>query len=216
MGVQDNAIPAKKHIVLLGASIGGAWDISRLPERVGTGKYSFEYIHGGSQFDKSEELQKILRRTEKRPDALILKECAAYFPGDLKRYKELMKSWIEKCQGAHIHPIPATVVPVTKLHPFKLFFGYLLLKGKDPLKVGSPFRNMRFLQICEYNDWIRTYSREYDLPLLDLEAAVRYSEKDRHLKSSLASLDGLHLNPRAYRVLDGMVVPTLEGMNWKT
>jgi hypothetical protein len=53
MGNQDKNFRAKKHIILLGASIGGAWDISRLHERAGSENYSFEYVHGGSQFDKS-------------------------------------------------------------------------------------------------------------------------------------------------------------------
>jgi hypothetical protein len=216
MGNQDKNFRAKKHIILLGASIGGAWDISRLPERAGSENYSFEYMHGGSQFDKSEELQKILSRSENIPDALILKECAAYFPGDLEQYRDLMKNWIEKCYKANVLPIPTTVVPVTKLHPFKLFFGYLLLKGKNPLEYGSPFQNMRFLQIREYNDWIRTYTTKNSLALLDLEAAVRLSEKDRHLKSSLAHIDGLHLNQRGYRVLDGIVIPAIDCVNWET
>jgi len=54
-----------------------------------------------------------------------------------------------------------------------------------------------------------------DLSLLDLERAVRKSEKDRYLRSKLAKIDGLHLNKKGYRVLDQIVIPTLEKVQWR-
>ena len=104
-----------KHIVLLGASVGKHWEISKLPERTGHAEYVFEYIHGGG-FDKSQSLYEILARKENRPDGIFLKECAAYFPGDFKHQKELMIKWIKACLEQGVIPIPTTVVPVTRLH----------------------------------------------------------------------------------------------------
>ena len=43
-----------KHVILIGASIGQAWRISSLPLRIDNFDYSFEYVHGGSSFDKND------------------------------------------------------------------------------------------------------------------------------------------------------------------
>ncbi len=158
-------------------------------------------------------LAEILARRENRPDAVLLKECAAYFPGDLMNNKRLMKNWIADCQRAGVIPVPATVVPVTKAHSIKKF-GIDILKLRNPFKSGGPFRNKRQKALIEYNDWIRAYCRENGLTVLDLEAAVRKNEKNRFLRSRFAKIDGLHLNEKGYRVLDATVIATLEGIHW--
>ena len=203
----------KKLIILLGASIGRAWNISGLPERIGNHDYIFEYVDGGG-FDKSMKLKEILTRRENKPDAIFLKECAAYFPGDFDKYKSLMKQWINDCNNADVIPIPTTVVPVTKLHSLKKF-GIDILKLRNPFKLGNPFKNKRQKAILEYNDWIRIYCADNGLTLLDLEQAVHKSEKNRYLKSGLAKIDGLHLNKKGYKTLDKIVMPTLENVNWR-
>ena len=78
----------RKHVVLLGASVGREWNITSLPERLNNQNYAFEYV-GFSGFDKSEALKEIFTREENKPDIVILKECAAYFPGDFEHYKSL-------------------------------------------------------------------------------------------------------------------------------
>jgi len=205
----DSDMTEKKHVLLLGASVGGAWDLPGLPERIGNRDYVFEYQHGGSCFDKSGKLSEILSRRERKPDFLFLKECAAYFPDDLSTQKNLMKRWIRECREAGVIPIPTTVVPVSRLHPLKKFL-IDILKGRNPFRYGSPFRHRRNQSILAYNDWIKQYSREKSLAVLDLEAAVRYSKENRFLREDLAKIDGLHLNSKAYRLLDRIVIPTLE------
>jgi len=200
----------KQHILLIGASVGGAWKISSLPERIDIDGYVFEYVHGGSQFDKSEKLKEVLARQENKPDRIILKECAAYFPGDLELFKKWMERWIAECREAGVEPIPATVVPVTKLHAYKIFFGYPLLKRKNPLQFGWPFQQKRQRSILQYNDWVREMAAEQGLALLDLETALRYSGKNRYLRADLARMDGLHLKSTAYPLLDRIVIPTLD------
>lgn len=138
-----HAMQKPKHIVLLGASVGNAWNIESLSDRLIKGgssplapdasrlaasQYRFEYI-GEYQFDKTNALQQILKRKENKPDAIFIKECAAYFPGDLSRYQELMKSWINQCKESKVVPIPTTVVPVIKPD-----FSNLKLKLKDTIK----------------------------------------------------------------------------------
>ena len=60
-----------------------------------------------------------------------------------------------------------------------------------------------------FNDWIREYAAEEGLVVVDLEAAVRTSDTDRHLNGRYATRDGMHLNSRAYERLDRIVVPAL-------
>lgn len=200
----------QKRIILLGASVGGAWDISRLPERVNNYDYVFEYIpHGG--FDKSKSLIELLSRQENRPDAIFIKECAAYFPGDMDKYKSLIKEWIKECLEHNVLPIPVTVVPVTRLHPFKKFL-IDIIRIKNPLRSGNPFKKNK--KLAEYNDWIKQYSKNLGLSVLDLEASLRYSEKNRYLREDLARIDGLHVNRKAYGILDQIVIPTLETVGW--
>jgi hypothetical protein len=203
---------AVKRIVLIGASIGRGWDIPALPERTGNHAYIFEYVDV-SGFNKSLELKEVLSRTQNKPDAIFLKECAAYFPGDFESYQSLMKQWISNCFSAGVVPIPVTVVPVTRLHSFKKFV-IDIMRLRNPFKTGSPFQHNEQKAILQYNDWLRAYCRDNKFTLLDLEQAVRKSEKNRYLRSGLAKVDGLHLNKKAYQILDQMVIPTLTSVNW--
>jgi len=203
----------RKRIILLGASIGRAWDISSWPERMNNQDYVIEYVDGGS-FDKSAKLREILSRRDNKPDAVFLKECAAYFPGDLERYKSMMEQWIRECFESGTIPIPSTAIPVTKLHSFKKIM-IDIIKLRNPLKFGNPFKHKRNAAILEYNDWIRKYCRDHELACLDLEAAMRYSERNRYLREDFARADGLHINRKAYNILDQIVIPALEKVNWE-
>ena len=198
----------KTHVVLLGASVGQAWKIDTLPERLGqnsgANRYSFEFV-GDYQFDKTKTLRKILQRKQAKPDAILLKECAAYFPGDLTRYQELMKNWVKECRDAGVIPLPTTVVPVVRQQS-------VMTRMKDAVKyvLGRPTSGMQLERITQYNDWIRSYAAAEKLTVLDLEAALRVSAEDRSLRTDLHSGDGLHLNPKAYQLLDPILVPALD------
>jgi len=217
-----NAMQKPKHIVLLGASVGKAWNIESLPDRLMKSSsspltpphtsclksiedYRFEFV-GEYQFDKTKALQQILQRKENKPDAIFIKECAAYFPGDLSHYQELMKSWIRQCKESKVNLIPTTVVPVIKPG-----FSTLEIKVKDTIKwvLGRPTLASRLEGLVKYNDWIRSYAQKEGLTILDLEAPLRISEGDRSLRAELHSGDGLHLNQKAYSILDQIVLPTL-------
>jgi len=202
----------KMHILLMGASVGRYWNIAALPDRVNNHDYTFEYIHGGSRFDKSKKFQEIISRRENKPDILIIKECAAYFPGDLELYKKLFKGWIKECRENDIIPVPATVVPITRLNPFKQFM-IDILKIRNPFRFGNPFKKRRIKEIIEFNDWVRTFSEQNGLHVLDLEAALRHSEKKRYLRGNFARIDGLHLNKKGYKILDQIVIPLIKSVN---
>jgi len=197
----------QKHIVLLGASVGQAWDIEGLPDRVAAAQgYRFEYV-GEYAFDKTEALRKILRWKQNKPDAVFIKECAAYFPGDLRQYQELMKKWVNECKLAGVNPILTTVVPVVDSKE-KRWQDQL----KDFIKtlLGRPTTATQLAGIYQYNDWVRVYAAQEGLTVLDLEAPLRTSQDDRSLRVDLHSGDGLHLNSKAYEILDAVVVPALE------
>ena len=200
----------QKHIVLLGASVGHDWKIEALPERLKQNQtirgYRFEYV-GEYAFDKTEALMKILQRTKNKPDAIFIKECAAYFPGNLHEYQRMMKGWIQECRKAGVIPIPTTVVPVVSSKNKSM---------KDQLKdfiktlLGRPTTATQLEGIFQYNDWVREYAAQEGLVVLDLEAPLRTSQGDRSLRVDLHSGDGLHLNAKAYQMLDEIVAPTLD------
>jgi len=203
----------QRRVVLLGASVGMEWNFPELPQRINNTDYVFEYVLHGD-FDKSETLNKIISREKNKPDAIFIKECAAYFPGDMDRYKDLIKNWINTCIESDVIPIPATVVPVTRLHPFKKV-PIDIIRGRNPFKADNPFKSKKNPKILEYNDWIRIYSKQKGLSVLDLEAAVRYSEENRYLREDLARIDGLHINSKAYKILDKIVIPILITIHWE-
>ena len=201
----------KKHVVLLGASVGNAWNIKALPDRLKQVElaqdYSFEFA-GNYQFDKTTTLKSLLARNDNKPDAIILKECAAYFPGDLNHYQTLIKTYIGECLKAGVIPVLATVAPVREPGILKLQYWKNVIK--KILYPSKPQTEARLKGLTAYNDWVRTYAAEQKLAVLDLEKALRISESDRRLRPDLDGGDGLHLNAQAYAVLDQSVIPALE------
>jgi lysophospholipase L1-like esterase len=125
-----------------------------------------------------------------------------------------MEDWVRKCLNVNIIPIPTTIIPVTRLHPFKKFFIDIIIL-RNPFKLGNPFQSKRIRSILEYNDWIRKYCKVKELTFLDLEAVVRYSGTNRYLREDYAKLDGLHLNRKAYLAMDEILIPTLDRVKWE-
>ena len=200
----SQAMEKTKHILLLGASVGKAWQIENLPQRANIKGYRFEYV-GEYNFDKTEALRKILARKENRPEAIFIKECAAYFPGDLPLYQKLMIGWVKECRAVGVTPIPTTVVPVIRDRSF-------VTQIKDLIKrlIGRPTSDLRLTSIIKYNDWVKTYAQKEALAVLDLEAPLRVNPNDRSLRLDLHSGDGLHLNAKAYAILDQAVIQSLQ------
>lgn len=171
---------ADKRVVLVGASVGRDWRL-HLPF---PGVETLDIY----QFDKTPAVQQALAG---RPDLIILKECAAYFPlKDPEGSQELVAGWVELVRAAGLKVALATVVPVTRAHA-----------RAEPGRVEG---------LWEFNNWLRQYAGDEKIPLLDLEAAVRCSAVDRHLDDALHSGDGLHLRRRTYREqLDSLIPPLL-------
>jgi len=199
---EAGAVDMARHVVLLVASVGKAWDLSHYPKRMNESRYTFESV-AIYQFDKSEALEELLMRPErkfkltlsyikgffrpppKRPDILIIKECAAYFPGNIEHYKALVEKWVSQARAKNIKVLLATTVPVTHKR--------------------AESREGQNRQIHNFNQWLRDYAKTEGLGLLDLEAELAISELDRSLNPDLAAKDGLHLNSSAYERLDQLL-----------
>lgn len=176
------------EIAFVCASVGSNWNIGD----------HFPYLSIGVcaeyQFNKGDVIRNILEGD--RPDIMIIKECAAYFPPEdygtsMEAYKDLIRDWVNLCRGAGAIPVLATVVPV------------------DPDNPENP--EGRLGSILEFNDWIREYCEYEEISVLDLEAALRISEDDRALDPDYDSGDGLHPNDLAYtEELDDILIPALE------
>lgn len=204
---QETIFKKPVRILLLGASVGNAWNLPEWPERMNSDKYAFEMI-AYYEFDKSNAFEEIIMRPKRKfhltrtylrslfkqapqkPEIIIIKECAAYFPGDLDTYKTLIDKWVKRCLSVGIKPVLATVVPVTEEHAQR--------------KPG------RLEGILNYNDWIRSYAHQQNIGLLDLEANVRISDENRSLRPEFTKGDGLHLNRNAYDILDKLLVAFFE------
>jgi lysophospholipase L1-like esterase len=184
--------PAEKRITLVGASIGDAWRFDRLGERVALPGYRFAYV-GVYAFDKGPLVEQLASAAE-RPAVVMIKECAAYFPGDLDAYRRNVTSWVERLRRAGIQPLLVTTVPIARSP------GYLG-RAKHVVKraLGRPTRIDGILQ---YNDWLKEYAARERLPLFDLEAVVREGPHDRWLRPDFDAGDQLHLNAAAYRAID--------------
>jgi hypothetical protein len=200
--------PQHTHIVLIGASIGQGWDLEEWPGRTGNGNFTAEAL-AIWQFDKAEAVDEVLIRPRrrfrlgrsylksllqpapKRPDLVILKECSAYFPGDLNRYQARVQEWLKRLKAQQIGVMLATVVPVTKARA-----------AQDSGKQQS---------LLEYNRWVRSYALGSGAPVLDLEEALR-SKPEGYLNERYAAADGSHLNSAGYAVLDEYLSSVLSGI----
>ena len=175
-------------IAFVCASVGSAWNINEHFLSLDITVYD-EY-----QFDKDNVIRDIM--DSDKPDIMIIKECAAYFPPEemgmsMEAYRNLIKGWVNLCRGESVIPVLTTVVPI------------------DPNNSNNLEGQLE--SILEYNDWIHEFSRNENITVLDLEAALRVSEGNRILDPNYDSGDGLHPNDLAYsEKLDYILIPALE------
>lgn len=199
----------RMHVVLIGASIGKTWNLPGLPQRAQNDRYSFDALQVWD-YDKSEAVEETLMRPARKfrvartyvkgffqpapkpADLVILKECSSYFPGDIQlmRKRELLQQWVQEVRAKGTPVMVTTVAPITRSRA----------ERDGPVKHQA---------IREFNDWVRAYTREQQLPLLDLEKALRTDDSERYLRDEYTSGDGSHLNRAAYDVLDRVMLDAL-------
>lgn len=169
---------AHKRVLLLGASVGQAWRLQLV--------FTHLSALAAYQFDKTPLVERALAA---RPDGVIIKECAAYFPRS-QLGLDAVQAWVERLQGAGIATALATVVPVTREHAARV-----------PGRAEG---------LWAFNDGLRELCAARGIPLLDLEQALRSSSSERYLAPGLDSGDGLHLARTTYRTrLDPLIPPLL-------
>jgi len=202
-----------KKILLIGASIGREWNISQLSNRTGNKDFFFDYISGGSHFDKSTVFYNVINNTSNKLDAIILKECAAYFPGDIEKYLLLIKKWINESKQRGLLLIPATVIPITRYHQIKLIIYHRLTRKKDMFTLNDLFNQFKINSIIEYNTSLRKYFEENNIKYLDFEKVLK-NNNNIYLNREYARIDGLHLNRKGYDLLDNYLIQTLKGFKF--
>ena len=194
---QDTIQPSESYsgelenakIAFVCASVGSAWNIDEHFPQLNISVYD-EY-----QFDKGYRIQEIL--DYERPNIMIIKECAAYFPPDscgssMSAYQNLIRDWVNLCRAQGVSPVLTTVVPIDPHNPSN--------SGQSQLN-----------SILDFNDWIKQYCSNENISVIDLEKALHTSETNRSLNPAYDSGDGLHLNERAYsEKLDNILIPALE------
>ena len=199
-------------VELLGASIGEQWRLDEFAQR--TNRHEFKLsARQEYDFDKSSLLKSAIASPEK-PDAVIIKECAAYFPDEVPQYQQRITQWVQQAKAAGIVPIVATTVPVTERMPTWLYMKQLV--KRYVLRRNYVDYTERLAKIWEYNDWVREFSLKNGVALLDLERALRVSDTNRSLSYEYAKDDGLHINSAAYQVLDRELIRVLDQVSHAT
>lgn len=194
------AMAAEKNVVFIGASTGNRWKLPDFPRRVNAPEYNIEFMKI-YEFDKSSLVDQVVKRPQK-PDAVIIKECSVYFPGQQDAYKKQFASWIATLKQNGIKPMVATVVPPATSQGF-------VADAKAFIKVRLLGRDDQYQQVVDFNNWLREFAKEEQIPVVDLEQALRRSDSDRHMVDRFDSGDGIHINKEAYDVLDGVLLKTL-------
>ncbi len=203
--------PTVMKVELLGASIGRQWRLDEFAQR--TNRHEFKLsARQEYDFDKGRLLREVLAEKD-RPDAVIIKECAAYFPGDVAKYQTMTDSWVVELRKAGIRPVLATSSPVTERLPTWTYAKQLI--KRYILRRDYVDNDKRLRDVWTYNDFVRRYAAENKIPLLDIERAVRISDQNRALRPEFTSGDGLHLNATAYQALDRALEETLIDLNKK-
>lgn len=176
----DGLAPAKKnrYIVFIGASIGRDWKIEQLPERQPALKDVAILFWPEYQFDKTRIVDHVMKIPIK-PDAILIKECAAYFPLNIEQAGKEYLDWFELLKKNNLKAVAVTTVPVT-----------ISNEKQNPGRAES---------IYAFNSFLKSSGEKvYDLvpTLSDPQTGGMF------LQESLAQEDGLHLNQKAYKLLD--------------
>lgn len=181
-----------QRITLVGASIGNGWKFPQIGKRLSLSGYEFDYL-GAYEFDKSALIAAVLRRSIK-PDFVMIKECSTYFPGDQAKYRQRIVSWIEQLRAAGIQPILVTTAPIGEPSG-------LIEQTKSIAKrlLGRP---ATMDGVTAFNNWLRHYGQQQNLPVFDLETVLRRSGSDRWMNPEYDSGDRVHLNALAYDAMD--------------
>ena len=187
-----------KRIVYIEASPVNNWKLDGFAARTGIERYRFEVLRE-YDFDKSKLVDRVLAGGAPWPDAVIVQECSAYFPGDMQAYRRMYRALLT---------VIATVVPPARSVSW-------WQDAKDFIKKRLLGRPGRLEQVVAFNEWLRTVGAELKIPVFDLERLLRVSAEDRYMRAEYSQGDGVHLAPVAYQRLDTELLEFLDRLEWR-
>jgi hypothetical protein len=206
MSISSEPMAQAKHVVYIEASMVNRWNLDAFGARTGSDRYRVQPLTE-YEFDKSRLVRQALAAGQRGPDAVVVQECAVYFPGDLDAYKQQYRGWISEISSRGLTPVIATVVPPARRKGIAAAKGFV----KERL-LGQP---SRYEQVAAFNDWLRALGGEMGVAVFDLERLVRVDAEDRHMRDEYDEGDGVHLSRAAYDMLDRELQSFLDRMDWR-
>jgi acyl-CoA thioesterase I len=190
-----SARPPEERVVFLGASITEDYPLKGyFPDR--------PYLNRGQGGELAFQMLQRFERdvVDLKPRAVVLKLCAINFVGTPQQRasgpkaptlgvtKAEYREMIDRAQAAHIKPVLATVVPVSKAWADR--------KGPE-VQAG----------ILAFNAWVREEARRRQLVLADYHTTL--AGPDGFVNPRYTT-DGLHVSPAGYALMTKVVGPAID------
>lgn len=179
-----NDTTSAKRVVFLGASITRRWNLDAyFPE--------ITAVNRGIGGQYVPQLMMRFKRDviELKPDAVVIKFCSINIRPQmpLKTMYDGMEMMVQLARDNNITPIVCTVIPPAKPEGRISDFSVL-----DSVKI--------------FNDWVRQYSSDNDLPLIDYARAIE--DENGYLPRKYAA-DPVHVNEDGYEILSKTARPVI-------
>ncbi len=174
------------RVVFLGASITNRWDLKKdFPE--------VSMVNRGVGGQLVPAMMARFKRDviDLKPKAVVIKFCSINIRPQLPLsvLKDGMSMMTQLAQANDIVPIVSTIIP----------------SGKPEAHIGS-FSVVDTL--IAFNDWVRQFAAENDLPLIDFAAAI---QDEKGFLPRECSVDPVHVNEKGYRILAEAARPVMYG-----
>ena len=175
--ISNKEIKIKENLVVfIGASIGLSWNLEELSERL-NGLDSYEFLYWPVyKFDKSKVIDHVMKIPIEGM-IVFLKECGVYFPRNEEKSIEIIKRWKDKIESRNNQFYAVNTFQVTR--------------------ENSLINENRSDSIKKYNNLLLSNN----VKSVNLNSYL-ISDSDNFLDSKFADEDGLHLNDKAYSILD--------------
>jgi lysophospholipase L1-like esterase len=172
------------RVVFLGASITNRWDLKR----------DFPEVHMINRGIGGQLVPAMMARFKRdvidlKPKAVVIKFCSINIRPQLPLsvLKDGMGTMTQLAQANDIVPIVSTIIP----------------SGKPEAHIGS-FSVVDTLGA--FNDWVRLFATENELPLVDFAAAI---QDEKGFLPREYSADPVHVNEKGYRILAEAARPVI-------
>jgi lysophospholipase L1-like esterase len=193
----DGALAAPARLTIIGASYAAGWETPALPGYTVTNK-------GVGGEDSSQVRARFARDVvAAKPDAVLIwghindihRASADQVEEVKQRARENYRAMHAEASAAGIRVLLATEVT------FSVGDGFLdgIMDGIARLRGRQNYKVMVNNHVKDVNAWLRSYAREHNLTLIDLERAVDSGNGSR--RQEYDQEDGSHINAAGYAVL---------------